>query len=97
MGGNTLSTKSHSRVLNSRKSGTLHPNSHPVNLTIAATNVIGTPTGIIWSRRCGNCAVLLNNRGRPLIWKAVIAGRESSCRTCYFLPCRTRVIFFISA
>ena len=29
MGGNTLSTKSHSRVLNSRKSGMLHPNSHP--------------------------------------------------------------------
>ena len=47
---------------------------------IAAANVIGTPTDSILPRRCGSCAVLLNNRERPLIWKAVIAGRERSCK-----------------
>jgi hypothetical protein len=49
-------------------------------LAIAAANAIGTLTDSILPRRCGSCAVLLNNRERPFIRRAVIA--STKCAIC---------------
>jgi hypothetical protein len=48
---------------------------------MVTANVIGTLTDSIVPRRRGSCAVLLNNRERPLIWKAVIVGRTAQWHT----------------
>ena len=68
MGGERAVDEVSLEVLNSRKSGALHFNSHPVRIAaIAAANVIATPIDSILPRGCGSCAVLLNNRERPPI------------------------------
>ena len=93
MGGNGLFNEVSLEVLNSRKSGALHLNSHPVDRRHCGRRCHrDTYRQYLAEEMRKLCSFAQQSRTTTHL-KGVIARRERSC----ILPCRTRVIFFISA